>query len=407
MTRRSTRASGPRSTRRSQAVSLSRRRRLTSSGRGLIAATLIVKNEAKVLGACLESIRHVVDEIIVVDTGSTDDSVEIARRHGALVYEHPWTGDFAEARNEALERTACEWILYIDADERLDAVERADVERLLTGAPEVAFRILLKPDSGSTPYREYRIWRQDPRIRFEGVIHEKVVPAIHRVADQDGRAVGVADLLLTHVGYEGDQTHKHHRNLPLLRRQLEVEPDNLFNLHHLARVLEGLGEHAEAEQVLARAVALAQTTRAGDPLGSLAMGHLIRVRHYRGDDVGELLADAVQRFPDNLLILFQEGRYLVDHGRFEEALARFERLLAVDLVALPDAGPAYSASIFGELSYEGSAVCLFRLGRYAEAAEAWGRAADAAPDDPSYAAKRQVALAQAGKARLLKPVPTR
>jgi tetratricopeptide (TPR) repeat protein len=344
----------------------------------------------------LESIRNVVDEIIVVDTGSTDESVEIARRHGALVYEHPWTGDFAEARNEALERTACEWILYIDADERLDSVERTDVERLLADPPEVAFRILLRPESGSTPYREYRIWRHDPRIRFEGVIHEKVVPAIHRVAEQDGRSIGVADLLLTHVGYEGDQTHKHHRNLPLLRRQLEVEPDNLFNLHHLARVLEGLGEYAEAEQVLARAVALAQTTRAGDPLGSLAMAHLIRVRHFRGDDVGELLADAVQRFPENLLIAFQEGRYLVDHGRYDEALPRFERLLAVDLATLPDAGPSYTASIFDELSYEGSAVCLFHLGRYAEAAEAWGKAAEAAPDDPSYAAKRQLALARGG-----------
>jgi tetratricopeptide (TPR) repeat protein len=387
----STGTSGGGSTRRT-------RRPLRSRGRGLIAATLIVKNEGKVLGACLESIRHVVDEIIVVDTGSTDDSVEIARRHGARVYEHLWTGDFAEARNEALERTACEWILYIDADERLDSVDRATVERLLADAPEVAFRILLTPDSGSTPYREYRIWRHDPRIRFEGVIHEKVVPAIQRVAERDGRSIGVADLLLTHVGYEGDQTHKHHRNLPLLRRQLEVEPDNLFNLHHLARVLEGLGEYAEAEQVLARAVDLVQTTRSGDPLGSLAMGDLIRVRHFRGEDVGDLLADAVRRFPDNMLIVFQEARYLVDHGRYEEALMRFERLLAVDLATLPDAGPAYSASIFAELSHEGCGVCLFRLGRFEDAGDAWACAAEAAPDDPSYAAKRRLALARGGTA---------
>jgi hypothetical protein len=159
--------------------------------RGLLAATLIVKNEARVLDACLASLRGVVDEIVAVDTGSTDESIEIARRHGALVHEHPWSGDFAEARNEALRLASCEWIFYIDADERLDPAERASVEKLLRDAPEVAFRILLKPDSRSTPYREYRVWRHDPRIRFEGVIHEKVVPAIQRVSEEDGRPIGV------------------------------------------------------------------------------------------------------------------------------------------------------------------------------------------------------------------------
>ena len=311
------------------------------------------------------------------------------------MYEHAWSGDFAAARNEGLERIACEWILYIDADERLAPVERASVEDLLSGASEVAFRILLRPDSRSTPYREYRIWRHDPRIRFEGVIHEKVVPAIHRVAEQDGRSIGIADLLLEHVGYEGDQSHKHRRNLPLLRRQLEVEPDNLFNLHHLARVLEGLGEEDEAEQVLARAVDLVRTARAGDPLGSLAIADLIRIRHLRGDDVGELLADARERFPGNWLIVFLEGRYLIDHGRFEEALTPFDRLLAVDVGSLPDAGPAYDARIFGVLAHDARGVCLFRLDRHHEAAEAWAAAA-AAGDDPSFAAKRQLALARGG-----------
>jgi GNAT superfamily N-acetyltransferase/tetratricopeptide (TPR) repeat protein len=363
--------------------------------RGLLAATLIVKDEARVLGACLESIRDVVDEIVVVDTGSTDGSVELARGLGASVYEHPWTGDFAEARNAALERTSCRWILYIDADERLAPVARAEVERLLEHAREVAFRILLQPDSRSTPYREYRVWRHDPRIRFEGVIHEKVVPAIHRVAEQDGRAIGVADLLLTHVGYEGDQTHKHRRNLPLLRRQLELEPDNLFNLHHLARVLEGLGEPAEAEQALARAVALVRAQGGRDPLGALATAELIRLRHLRGEEVGDSLAEALRWYPENCLLVFIEGRYLLDHERYEEALTRFERLLATDVTLLPDAGPAYDTRIFGVLSHDACGVCLFRLGRDAEAAEAWGSAADAAGGDPAYAAKQGLARARA------------
>jgi tetratricopeptide (TPR) repeat protein len=274
------------------------------------------------------------------------------------------------------------------------------VEDVLRDAPEVAFRILLRPNSRSTPYRELRIWRNDPRIRFEGVIHEKVAPGIRRVAEQDGCEIGLADLLLNHVGYEGDQTHKHRRNLPLLRRQIEAEPHNLFNLHHLFRVLEGLGDHEEAEQVLVHAVELVQRTPVSqsDPLGSLAMLDLIRLRHYRGEQIGDLLADALKRYPANWLIVFYEGRYLIDNGRYEEALERFRSLLAVDLATLPDAWlGAFDERIFGSLSHDACGICLFRLGRHAEAAEAWDAAAASAPDDPSFAAKRQLALAHAGR----------
>jgi tetratricopeptide (TPR) repeat protein len=326
--------------------------------------------------------------------------MEIARRHGAILHEHPWTGDFSEARNAGLDRATCDWILYIDADERLDPIDRAAVEELLRDAPEIAFRLLLRPNSRSTPYREYRIWRNDPRIRFEGVIHEKIIPGIRRVAEQEGREVGLADLLLNHVGYEGDQSHKHRRNLPLLRRQIEAEPHNLFNLHHLYRCLDGLGEHEEAEQVLEHAVERVQRmpVAKSDPLGSLAMVDLIRLRHYRGEQTGDLIADALQRYPANWLIVFYEGRYLIDNDRYEEALERYRSLLAVDLAALPDAWlGAFDERIFGSLSYDACGICLFRLGRYAEAAEAWDAGATSAPDDPSFAAKRQLALAHAGR----------
>jgi tetratricopeptide (TPR) repeat protein len=366
---------------------------------GLLAATLIVKDEGAVLDACLASLHGVVDEIVVVDTGSSDDSVEIARRHGARVSLFPWTGDFAAARNTALELATCEWILYIDADERLAPVSRAEVERLLQTAQDVAFRILLRPHSTSTPYREYRLWRHDPRIRFEGVIHEKVVPAIHRVAEEEGRGIGIADLLLEHVGYEGDQTRKHLRNLPLLRRQLADEPNNLFNLHHLARVLEGLGEQKEAEQVLEHAVEVARLQPTHGP-GSLAFTELIRLRHLRGEDVEPLVAEARRRYPDNQLVVFLEGRYLLDSGRHEEALARFDFLLSIDASRLADVdgGPAYDTSIFGALSYEARGACLMALGRYAEAAETYAEASRTVPADPAFAAKRALALARAARA---------
>ncbi len=366
---------------------------------GLLAATLIVRDEACVLGTCLGSIRDVVDEIVVVDTGSADDSVEIARSFDALVERQAWTDDFAEARNKALDLASCEWILYIDADEELAPVTRGQVTTLLSDAPEVAFQLLLRPNARSTPYREYRLWRHDPRIRFEGAIHEKVVPAIYAVSQADRRPIGVCDLLLTHVGYEGDQTHKHRRNLPLLERQLEVEPDNLFNLHHLARVQEGLGRTAAAVGTLERAVEVARNGPFDDPVGSLVFGELVRIRRDHGVERADLVAEARRRYPENYLLLFHEGRLRLDEGRFEEALPLFDQLLSVDLAALPDAGPAYDELLFGSLAHESRALCLMRLERFEEAADAYVQAERCQPDDPSYRAKLELARARARRAR--------
>ncbi len=365
---------------------------------GLIAAALIVRDETACLGACLESIRDVVDDIVVVDTGSVDGTPALAATYGARVFHRPWDHDFAAARNAALGLCGTDWILYIDADERLGPVGRPDLVALLAEAPEVAFRLLLRPAAGATPYREYRLWRSDPRIRFEGAMHEKVVPAIHAVAASDQRPIGVCDLQLTHVGYDGDQTRKHRRNLPLLRRQVRAEPGNLFNWHHLARVLAGLGRPQAAERVLLHAIGIAEAKPFTDPCGVLAYGELIAVRHGRGEDVTGLLARARGRYPRNCLLVWLEARALTAGGQHEEAIAALDWLLAVDVRRLPDEGPSYDERIFGELAHEGRGLCLLRLGRCAEAAAAYAAAARCAPGNPAYPVKRDLAMARARRA---------
>ncbi len=360
----------------------------------LLSAALIVRDEAAVLADCLASIRPVVDEIIVVDTGSVDRSPEIAGEYGARLIRHPWRDDFADARNVALDAAQGEWILYIDADERLAPTGPVVVEALLTDAAEVAFRLLLRPDSVSSPYLEYRLWRNDPRIRFVGRIHEKVTPAIQRVSLADGRPIGACDLLLTHVGYEGDQTRKHRRNLPLLREQLAREPNNLFNRHHLARVLRGLGDESEAEAVLEDAVELARR-RPYDPTGVLAFTDLVRLRRDRGGDVADLLADARRLYPANKLLWWLEATSLLAAENYLEALELLDALLAVDLGSLPLEGPGYDERIFGEYAHEARGIALFRLERYIEAAEAFAAASRLDPGNVGYRSKAAAARGRA------------
>jgi len=366
----------------------------------LLSAALIVRDEAHVLDDCLASIEGVVDEIVLVDTGSQDNSPEIAAAHGARVIRHSWREDFAEARNVGLDEAKGEWILYIDADERLIGAERERVRDMLERAREIAFRLLLRPDSHSTPYREHRLWRNDPRIRFVGRIHEKVTPAIAALARAERRPVGDCGLLLEHVGYDGDQTHKHRRNLPLLRAQLEHEPDNLFNRHHLARVLDGLGESDEALGVLSDAAVLARS-RPRDPLGALAFTDLVRARRARGEDVSELLAEARTRYPENKLLWWLQAAVLISARRYEAALALLERLVSVDRAALPDegSGAAYDERIFGEFAHEARGVCLFALGRFEDAADAFEEALREDPHNAVYRARRELARARARRER--------
>jgi len=357
----------------------------------LVSAVLIVRDEEAVLDGCLGSLSGVVDEIVVVDTGSVDSSPAISRRHGAKLSHHEWADDFAEARNVSLDRASGEWVLYIDADERLVDADRSSLESLLASADEVAFRVLLRPHSSMTPYREYRLWRNDPRIRFQGRMHERVVPAIHRVSRQDGRPIGDADLFLEHVGYEGDQTRKHRRNLPLLRRFIEEEPEHLFALHHLASVLEGLGHDDEVDPILERAIGVVRAQARPDPVGSLVWASLMRRRQRRDEDFGALLDESLALYPTNCVLLFVDGRAQMERGAFSAALARFEEILRQGQLPVREGTPAYDRRLVGELAHASKALCLFRLERYDEAAESYDQAARCAPDDPTYPIRRALA----------------
>jgi tetratricopeptide (TPR) repeat protein len=362
----------------------------------LLSATLIARDEVGNLGECLESIDGVVDEVVVVDTGSTDGSIELARELGARVISHPWRDDFSEARNVALKAASGEWILYLDADERLRPVTGDPVRERLRAASETALRILLHPFVRATPYFEYRLWRADPEIRFRGVIHEQVVDDIHRVAARDGRAVSDwTGLELDHVGYEGDQAYKHRRNLPLLRRQLAADPSNIFNWNHLARVLIASGDPAGAEGALEEAVSLARAEASPSSHGSLAWGDLVRLRHDRGADVTSLLAEGKARWPENWLLVWIEGNVLLDSERLEEAAACFERLLEVDVAGLPERGVAYDRRLLGSFAHSSLGLARFRQERYEEAAEAYAAAARLEPDSPEHAVKRALAESRA------------
>ena len=144
----------------------------------MLAATLIVKDEAATLPDCLASLHGIVDEIVVYDTGSTDDTVTIARTAGARVIQGYWDNDFARARNAALDLTRADWILVIDADERLTGDTTA-LRAYLQGDPAA---LLVLPVVNLGPEGQelqtlpsHRIARR-AAVRWHGQVHEQLQP---------------------------------------------------------------------------------------------------------------------------------------------------------------------------------------------------------------------------------------
>jgi glycosyltransferase involved in cell wall biosynthesis len=353
----------------------------------LFSASMIVRDEEDYLEGCLSSIRNVVDEIVIVDTGSRDGTKAIAEKFGAKLLDFPWNGNFSDARNEALRNCSGKWILYIDADERLRQTNRAEVEHFLANTGKVAFTVRFHPLTGYTAYREYRIFRNDPRIRFDGVIHETIVPSLRKVAEEEGLEIGTLDITIDHIGYDTDQTRKHIRNLPMLKRQLKRDPKRIYLWWHLGYVLKALGDLEGAESAWESAVEIVRNKKSTDLRESQPHHELIRLRYERGENDSELLAEAELLFPGNYLIKWMKGKILMYEERFEDAVAVFSDLVAIDPEGLE--GPlSYDSRIFGEFSYEPLATCYYKLGRYKDSEANYALASECDPENPEYRTKR-------------------
>jgi len=346
-----------------------------------VTAALIVRDEEEFIEDCLRSLSGNVDEIALVDTGSRDRTIEIASRFPVTLHHFPWRKDFSEARNFALERATGDWILYVDADERLEVPNREVYSRLLSERDKVAWKLRLHPRVGWTAYSELRLFRNDQRIRFEGAIHENLWPAIDAVARGDGLAIGDCDVALHHVGYEADQRPKNSRNIPLLRDALARDPNHFFCWWHLGDCLRLAGDQDAADEAwdngIVRLRALdPQLRRPRDSLLHLA---LLKLRHVRGTPSDDLMAEAMAFFPDNLALQWMFAQRAIDRGDLELARPILEKLVAIDGDTFFEPELAYDKALFGHLSVELLALCHFRGGRFSEAARLYRLAERTSP----------------------------
>lgn len=298
-----------------------------------ISACLITRDEAAFLSGCLQSLGSAVDEIIVVDTGSRDDTVSIAAGAGCTVLHHPWNDDYAAARNVGLGAATGEWIVVIDADERLTG-GMALRALLAQAGPETGGFLVERedvvrhPGTGRTeryPIGMVRLFRRDPRIRYVGRVHERPGDTI-RAAGLQIRSTH--RLGLTHlVAARTDDVlqAKQRRYLALLDVEVAAHPDDPWPRYYRAKTLWYLGDHARADAELA---AIAGDARHPGPqrASAHAMRAALALRLGRPADALAHVDASLGAFAFQSLSHYLRGEALFALGRYGEAAESYARV---------------------------------------------------------------------------------
>src|SRR5438132_3734526 len=305
--------------------------------RAKISLCMIVKNEEHNLPGCLDSAAELVDEIVVVDTGSTDRTKAVAVSRGARVVDFAWRDSFAAARNEGLRLAMGDWIFWLDADERPDDSNRQRLRELFAGLKEenAAYTMRqLSPARSAAGMAAFvvqvRLFRRDERIRWEYRVHEQILPALKQ-CNTDIRHTEIA---VAHHGYQDPDRlrAKLERNARLLRLANAEQPNNSFILYNLGFACLDLGGTEEAASLLQRSLELVQRN---DPIVRKLFAVLARSQGKLGQPAKAFttLQTGLSRFPDDPELLFVNGVLLAEAGNYAEAEANLKHLQTSSEVA--------------------------------------------------------------------------
>jgi len=296
-----------------------------------ISVCMIVKNEEEMLPRCLESVRDIADELIVVDTGSTDKTVEIAESFGAKVYHHPWKNSFSEARNHTLKYATKEWVFSIDADEEL---EREDIPKILLAKWQKEYEAVMVAIYSSLPGqlggvskgKHYypRFYRRKKDIYYYGIVHNLL---------KMPKTSAMSDIRLYHHGYDLDQErmwNKFKRSLSLLLQQVKDDPMDAFARFNIAQMYLSRNFSDEAEEHIQKALEILSPDDEEHlhiylmSLYQLALVHFRRGELEKGREACERALKIKNDYIDPLLSL---GSYYLLIGDYKKSRSTMRKFL--------------------------------------------------------------------------------
>jgi O-antigen biosynthesis protein len=308
---------------------------LLEKSQPLISLCMIARDNARTIGASLESIRPWVDEMIVVDTGSKDETPEIARRLGAQVEHFTWCDDFSAARNESMKYARGKWIFWMDSDDTIDETNGRKLREVAQrGADDSLLGYVMQvhcPGAGEdgtinmTVVDHVKLFRNLPQLRFERRIHEQILLPLRRA----GGEAAFTDIFVTHSGYDHSpegQKRKLERDLRLLHLELKERPDDPFTLFNLGMTYTDVGKYELAADYLWRSI---EHSSVGETHLRKAYALLVHCEVEDGhpENAWETCRKGLRLFPRDAELRFRKGVVLHRLRRLPEAVEAFQDVL--------------------------------------------------------------------------------
>ncbi|MCC6422512.1 MAG: glycosyltransferase [Phycisphaerales bacterium] len=352
----------------------------------LLSVAMIARDEAHRIAASIESVRALTDEIVVVDTGSKDQTAQIARDLGARVVLHEWNDDFAAARNAAIPHLQSRWTLWLDADERVVSDSIDEFRPLLMRDDVLGYGVIrrdyvggLKPGAKSDQFVSsiiLRVLRNDIGFVFTGRCHEQPYPWPDEVAASTGLKLVVSPLMLDHDCdyYFDGRLRKAHRNGRLLEMEVREHPGRLYWMIQCGATLLDIPESAaRGHQVMRQSLELIAKIRNQHrppfALVEIALEYAANAppnEHLplSRDDAAEL---AERWFPNAAPVVWLRARRAFDRGDYEAAIPILRRLLRMGQTGAYDLEVPFDHAIIGDDARLNLGVCLLRQGQLDEA----------------------------------------
>jgi glycosyltransferase involved in cell wall biosynthesis len=304
---------------------------VTEGKRPSVSLLMIVRNEERQLDDCLRNVASLFDEIVIVDTGSQDDTRRIAGRFTPFVYDFPWCDDFSAARNEALRRSHGDWLFWLDADDRIEGENIERLRRLLASLEDER-RVYLMNTACSSQFAcegqslitHPRLFRRHPEIAWQGRVHEQLRPEPSTL----GYKFASSDVLIQHLGYADGPALKRklNRDLRLLRMDYAVDPTDLRTLLHLGMAYFNLGRANDSRYFLRQVIA--NTKQRCDHLRQVYCAlATIEMHECKLNEALAVLDQGLALFPTGEYLMYLRADCLYELDRFAEAQATLLRLL--------------------------------------------------------------------------------
>ena len=338
-----------------------------------ISQCMIVKDEEDNIKKALSWGKELMWEQIVVDTGSSDRTAELARAMGAKVFHFDWIDDFAAAKNYAIGQAAGDWIAFLDADEYMEPEAVKKVPHLLKEAQRLGYAFICSPclqlgDSGEVDQAstQYRFFKNTPKIRYEQPIHEYLT---YDGGGVENYTLETTELPIFHTGYLSavmEKKKKSERNIRILLKELEKNPQNKDIMGYLGDAFKsenGSEGDAEAEKWYRKALPLIWKSGGKNQRDIYTVIKLMLILYHRGaeEELMELYRQAAAYFTDVFDLDYLAGRFYTDHRNYRKGAFYLERAFAgMEKYGTASFNPMMTASVCDALN--ALAVCYYGNG---------------------------------------------